>query len=121
MITLQTDDITNDLVYLNGNLIIISETAQIRQAIKEALGTFFGEWFLDTTVGVPWFQQILVSHPNLDVIQALLINAILSVPGVAQLNSFEFGYNKGNRSLSVSFEAVSSNGQTINLNQTVGI
>ncbi len=120
MITLKTD-VNNDLVVTNGNLVIIEDTDQIRQAIGEALRTFFGEWFLDNTIGVPWFQQILISHPNLDVIQAILIDTVLSVPGVAQLNSFTFNYVNGTRSLSVTFVALSSNGQTIKVNQTVGV
>lgn len=121
MITLATGGPTNDLVVKNGQLVLATDQDQIAQAVREALGTFFGEWFLDTTIGVPWLQQILVSNPNLDTIQALLLNAVFNVPGVANINQFEFGFTPGNRNLSVTIAIVTTNGQTLNLEKTVGI
>lgn len=121
MITLETSGPAHDLVVTAGNLVIIGDEDQIAQSIREALGFFSGEWFLNNTEGVPWFQEILVAHPNLDTIQAILINTVLSVPGVTQLNTFSFDFTPGNRTLSVTFQAKTTNGQTINLSQTVGV
>lgn len=121
MITLATGGPTNDLLVQNGQLVIYSDADQIAQSINETLGTFYGEWFLNNQIGVPWFQQIFVDHPNLDIIQAILLNAVQSVPGVAQINSFEYDFAAASRALSVTMTIQTTNGQTLNLEQTVSI
>lgn len=121
MITLATDNINHDLIVVDGQLVLYDGVDQIAQAIREAIAWFFGEWFLNNAGGVPWFQQILVANPNLDTIQAILINTVLSVPGVVIMNSFVFGFEPGQRALSVTMSVTTTNGQTVNLEQTVGI
>ena len=121
MITIQTGGPTNDLIVQNGDLVLISEDAQTAQMVRETLATFLGEWFLDNTIGVAWFQDILVSNPNLDTIQMLLLVAITDVPGVQSLNNFQFGFVPETRALSVTVQIQTTNGQTLNLEQTVGI
>lgn len=41
-----------------------------------------GEWFLDTRLGVPYFQRVLVASPDLRAIQVLFERVFLSVPEV---------------------------------------
>jgi hypothetical protein len=120
MIDLMSQGIKNDLVIQDGDLVLVDGADQIQQAIIENLQTFFGEWFLNTTIGVPYFQVIFVKVPNLDLIQLTLTNIILSTPGVAQLNSFSLDYTNSNRTLSITFEAKTTNGQIIKAQTQVG-
>lgn len=121
MIDLKISDTTNDLILTDGDLTLIMDSDQIRQAVKQALQTFLGEWFLNTTQGIPYYQTVFTQNPNLDIVQATLTNAILSVPGIVQLTSFDFTFDNGLRKLNITFEAKSTNGQTINLETTVGV
>jgi len=121
MIDLLIAGADNDLVVTTGDLTLVEASDQINQAIRQALGTFFGEWFLNNTVGVPYFQQIFVPSPNLDLVQANLLNAIQNVPGVVQIQSFAFDYGASNRSLDVSISVMTTNGQTIPVATTVGV
>lgn len=114
------DATTNDLVITDGDLSIASGDDAIRQDLQQTLQTFLGEWFLDTTVGVPYKQQILVKNPNMDIVQADLINAASGVAGITQILDFSFDYSATNRSLSVSIEAQTSNGQRIVAQAQVG-
>lgn len=112
---------SNDLVIQNGDLVLVHNDSAIRQAVQQNLQTFLGEWFLDTTQGVPWLQSILVQHPNLDVIQSVLQEAILSTPGILSLTAFNFSFDNGKRTLTIQFQAISTNGQTIDLETSVGV
>ena len=105
----------NDLKIVNGDLSLADGDAAIRQRLLLSLQLFLGEWFLDTTKGVPYYQFILVKNPNLDLVEATIKNVILSCPGIVELTDFEFGYNNGLRTLSVNFDAKSTNGTIISV------
>ena len=57
---LAIDQASNDL-YLaaDGNLALVNDTLAVGQHVRQRLSTFEGEWFLDTTAGVPWLDEIL--------------------------------------------------------------
>lgn len=110
----------NDLLLTSGDLSTVILDAAIRQNLLQRLQLFLGEWFLDTTSGVPYYQTILVKNPNLDVVQATLKDVILSTNGIESLNSFKFEYDNSLRTLTVAFEAKSTNGTVINVQTQVG-
>jgi hypothetical protein len=120
MSDLMMDLETNDLEITDGDLSIVDGTAAITQDLQQTLQVWLGEWFLDTTVGVPYRQQILVKNPNMDIVQADLINAAAAVYGVEQILDSSFEYDNSNRSLSVEIVAMDSNGQTIQAQTQIG-
>jgi hypothetical protein len=96
----------NDLQFSGNDLVLTSSTLQdVQQSVLQRLRTFYGEWFLDNTVGLPYFQQILVKNPEQSKIDALFVNTILGTPGVVQLNKYSFVPDFTNRTLRVSFSA----------------
>jgi len=111
---------THDLTLSNGDLVLVDRVDAIQQHVKQRYLFFFGEWFLDNTKGVPYYQSIFVKNPNLDLIDATLRNVALQTPGILQLNSFDFGYDNATRTISPSFQAESSDGP-INFLETVGV
>lgn len=111
--------LTNELELKNNDLQIVGGRAAIRQDVAQTLKFLYGEWFLDTTKGIPYFQSILVKGPDLNAIQAIFINAILSVNGVLELQDFRFGFDAPTRALSISFQARTTDG-IINVDQTLG-
>jgi hypothetical protein len=110
---------TNDLQITNGDLSLATGTTEIAQNVQQRLQVWLGEWFLNTTIGVPYRQQILVKNPNLDLVQADLISAIVSTPGVTQVLDFSFSYSATNRTLSVQAKIQTSTGQAITIQTQV--
>lgn len=94
----------------NGDLQLVDGTTAILQNILQTLKIFFGEWFLDQSLGIDYFNQILIKNPNRDVINAIFINQILSVPGVISLLSYSFTPNFITRQLTIAFKAQVTNG-----------
>jgi hypothetical protein len=113
--------LTNDIQLQNNDLYLVTGSDAIAQDLQQSLQVWLGEWFLDTTVGVPYLQQILVKNPNLDLIHADLVNAALAVDGVEQITSLTFEFDSVNRALSVNFEGIDSMNETLSVQTSVGV
>jgi hypothetical protein len=105
----------NDFLIINGDLALTSDAQQgganpVLQDILQALRTFLNEWYLDNTIGVPWFQQILVKNPDQETIDGLIRATILDRPGVLQLTSYNSTLNLAARTLTVNFTAQTTSG-----------
>ena len=111
---------TNDLDIQNNDLYMANGDDAIAQDLQQQLQLWLGEWFLDTTKGVPYKQIILVKNPNLDLVQASLTDTVLNVPGIAQMLDFSITYDPTNRAASVEVEAQSTSGQTLAVSANIG-
>ncbi len=94
-----------DLLLRDGDLMLIDNAERVAQQILITLRFWFGEWFLDTTKGVPYLEYILVKNPNVNHIQQILTEAIVSVSGVQRVTSMEIEFDRQNRRLAVEYEA----------------
>jgi hypothetical protein len=84
MQTLLLDRTTWDLVLdAHGNIAVASEPYALAQDAASACRLFSGELWYDTTQGVPYLQSILGQRPPLGLIKSLLVQAAMTVPGVA--------------------------------------
>lgn len=105
-------DLTNwDLVLdTGGNIAVASDPYSVAQDVASAVKLFQGDYWYNTTLGVPYFQQILGKLPPANLIKTLIANAAATVPGctnpVVYLNALN------NRSLSGQVQFTDSNGQT---------
>ena len=72
----------------NSNIAIADPDYSLAQDAASAIKTFLGEMFYDTTVGVPWLTQILGQAPSLSLLKQQLVDAALTVPGVASAQVF---------------------------------
>ena len=104
---LEIDPDTNDLILAGGDLVLVKDVAGIRQEAEIRMGFFLGEWFLDQTQGVPYFQDIFVKAPNLTAIKTILTDAVLETQGISSLTSLELDYDRSARKLSVVWSALS--------------
>lgn len=98
LILAQTDPITQAV-----DLMLIDNAERVAQQILITLRFWYGEWFLDTTQGVPYLEHILVKNPNLAHIRQILREQIMSVEGVVSLNALELDYNPQLRQLWVEY------------------
>ena len=102
---------THDLLLKDGKLLLTEGASQRAQQIKIALLTFFGEWEFDTSIGIPYLEQILVKTPNKFRVEAILRKKILAVQGVRRITSFGLDIDRTSRSLSVHFSAETDDGK----------
>lgn len=106
-------DTTNDLLVTSGRLLVISGPEATAQKLTTSFQLFKGEWFLDTRIGVPWFDQVLVKAPDLEWIRRLFRRVCLSVQGVATVESIELNYDASSRSLACEISVKHDSGAII--------
>jgi hypothetical protein len=115
------DSARYDIHLINGQRARVTGAAQVRQLVISRLKHFSGSWFLNTSSGIPYFQDIFVRPINLPRAELLLIQEINETVGVSELLSFNIVYDRKTRHLLVGFEAVTDiAGETITVNE-VGI
>ncbi len=89
MKTLYLDQATHDLTLDGaGNIALASEPYSLAQDAASAILTFLGECYYDTTVGVPYWQDILGRFPPLSLFKADLVEAALTVPEIVAAKVF---------------------------------
>lgn len=66
----------------NGNIALAEPPYAITQDVASACRVFLGEVYYDDSQGVPYLQQILGKAPALNVMQAAIAAAALTVPDV---------------------------------------
>lgn len=85
----------HDCLFVNGECPVTSTPEQkMAQKIKIKLLTFRGEWFQDTTYGVPYWQEILGHKVSKSRVDMLIQEAILEEEGVKEIIDFRSSLNK---------------------------
>ena len=87
MITLAVDENNDTFLDQNGNVAIVDNDESLRQRLIQRLKTFLGEWFIDETIGVPYFQQILQSGIDINIVSNIITNEILKENEVIQVQA----------------------------------
>lgn len=93
-----------------NNLRMVDGVDEIKQIIKRNLQTFLGEWFLDTSIGVPWIQEIFSKRASAQNADAILIDQVVASRGVISLLRWETSLDTATRELSVEFRALTVSG-----------
>lgn len=108
---------THDLELVNYDLALTSDIDLMVQRLKQSLWFFLGEWYLDITDGVPYYEEILVKAPAQVTVEGILKAAILETPDVTGLLNFKFEYDNQQRTLSLAFTAATTYGNaSVNIN-----
>lgn len=110
---LTIDRTTGDLVLTAGDLTLVLDVAAIAQEVNIRLRFLLGEWFLDTTAGVPYLQTVLVKTPNLAAVRTVLRDEILECAGVKSLTRLDLDFEKSTRELTVTWSATTDLGELI--------
>lgn len=101
---------SHDFETTGFELHIAEGTQATAQRIKIRLKLFLGEWFLDLLAGIPYYQDILIRNPDINKVNALIREAILTTPTVLSIDSYEYALNTTTRTFSVNFRCTTSNG-----------
>lgn len=100
MLTRRLDN-TWDMSFGKGMNNFARDAEATGQKVKTRLLLLRAEWFLDTSAGVPYLQQIMVKPADLPLAESLIKQCILATEGVLEIISFTMTLNPENRKLSV--------------------
>lgn len=111
------DPDTNDLFLgTDGNLAVVTDAAAVGQHVRQRLMTFEGEWFLDTTAGVPWLSDILGKRYDPELAESVVKAEILATDGVASIEAFSVSFQRSTRGLIIKDVAVLTDyDETVNI------
>lgn len=101
-----------DSIWINGPLttanLTIDPATVVAQRLRIRLNTFLGEWFLQTSYGVPYFQRILAKKTSKTAVDRIFQEQILQERGVREIVSFSSTLK--NRQYEMSFRVRALNG-----------
>ena len=117
---------THDL-YLDAsnNLVVARDARAIGEHVKQRLKMFNGEWFLDTSAGLPWLprpaQFAIFDRPyQAGQSEALIKAEILDTPGVVAIEQFEARVDRATRGLIIEAEILTVF-DTVTINSEVSL
>lgn len=114
MSTFAIDPLTNDLLFVNGELVLVTT---VHEEVAIVLNAKFqhvkGGWFLDVREGFPWFEVVLVKNPDLQIIKGVFRQVILDTQGVTDVTQLELAFDSPNRVLTGTFRVLCDDGVTI--------
>jgi len=113
MIDIALDPVTNDLVFNDFDFSLVDDTNQIAQNLAIRLRFFLGEWYLDITQGIPYYEFFFIKAPNQIQIESILMEEIVNTRGIVEITKFQADFNKNSRIFSVNFGARSISGEEL--------
>lgn len=87
------------------SVFLLTGALYVRQKITVKLKFFLGEWYRDKREGVPYYRDVFVKNPNLDLIRSIFKAVIKTIPEVKSVDNLNLVYDPIDRILAVSFSA----------------
>lgn len=114
MNTLTLDKNTWDLVVdAKNNIGVSTDGIAIAQDVASAVKLFQGELWYNTSLGIPYFTQILGKGYSLPLVQQQIAEAALTVPGVVKSKAVISSFT--NRLVAGAVFVIDTVGQTLNV------
>ena len=111
-------DQNHDMTFGQGFANYSENEEEVSQKVETRLYTLLGEWFLDTTAGVPYLQEIMVKPANLYHAEALIKQCILDTDGILEITEFDLDFNSSTRRLNIAVRARTIYNSIINIRVT---
>lgn len=108
---LETED--RDFALFEGNLVLVRDARAISQRVENRFRFFLGEWFLDLREGVPYFTQILIKGPDINIVRQIFSRVVTTTPGMGDLLSFDMEYDPTTRTLTYQWVGVTDTGDPV--------
>jgi hypothetical protein len=94
------------------DLVLASDREKVLQNLKTRFGIFKGSWRYDRNAGIPYFDDILVHSPRLEVVRRYFYDTIMGTPGVSSVLKLDLRIDRTTGTLYVDF-ACSASGDII--------
>lgn len=99
-----------DISLVNGDAQTTSIGAEdLAQRLRIRLNTFQGEWFMDNTLGIDWWNRVMGKNRSKMAVDALIQDSILKEPDALQIVSYTSSIST-DRKFSCSFRVRTENG-----------
>ena len=82
---------------------LVNSPACVAQAVLTRLDLWQGQWFLDTTFGMPWLTDVIGKNTG-GLYDIAIQQYILATQGVNQIQGYSSYLNRTKRSLSISIQ-----------------
>ncbi len=82
----------------------------VRQSIQTRALIFKGSWRYDRTKGVPYFQEILVSGAQVELVRRRFYELIAGTPGVVSVSFVRLRFDTESATIFVDFDCVAESG-----------
>lgn len=114
-IDLQLDKSTGDLLFRNGDLVLIDNNLDsLWQRLTLNFSIWLGEWQFNTTYGFP-YQDLLGKKTPKNVVDSAVRVAVFKEPDVLRIQNFTSSFDKNTRSYEAYFEVITTELETINI------
>lgn len=101
---------TNDLELIDSAITFTEGARATQQRLQVRAKIFAGEWFLNDSIGIDYYSDILLKDPDVSVIETILVDTALSIPRVEEVTAVNLEYISGERALAGSVEVRTRDG-----------
>lgn len=117
MKNLYLDQTTGDLVIENFNFRLTSTDVEYyAQKIENVVKVNYKEYFLNRDAGIPYWGPnglVMKKNPDLDTVQALIINEIASIQGIDSIEKYAASLDNSTRTYTAQIRVVTTSGAVI--------
>ena len=110
-------DSNHDMAIEGNDIVLVAGPDEAAQSILIRLYAYYGEWFLDTSLGTPHYQEVLGNPFRVDNQAAVYRRRVLQTPGTKSIENVSF--SRINRQLSFNANAILEDGSTVPISITV--
>ena len=102
MRTLQFNNTAGLILDASNSLIVLTDLEALVNKIEQRMKFFSEEWFLNTTTGIPYFQQIFEKPVDPSLIISLINDDIVQEPDVISVSESSMDFDRQNRTFQYS-------------------
>ena len=95
------NSITNDIMSKNGLVGFVDLNDEVVQRVRTRLRRVLGEWFLQITAGLPYFNGEMLGGKNKQYVMLVIKAEILNTDGVQDIKSISLEYNSDTRKITI--------------------
>ena len=123
---IKLNDETGDVLLSTTNTVTTptfttSTSENLAQRLKIRLQTFKGEWFLDGTIGIDYFNQIAGKNRSKAAVDAIIQAEILKEQEVLQITAYSSVVDKTTRKITIQFIVRTVDGFYSTLTASIGV
>lgn len=105
---------SHDLVIAPLDLVLLTDEIDLtRQRLKQRLLTILGEWFLDESIGIPYFQEIFKKGVSESRVRSLFLSVIKNTENIDKIEFFDLDFTESTRTLTLNFTVSLLSGQSL--------
>jgi hypothetical protein len=116
-VTTLLQTVSGDIAVTNGQTTLVTDPVLAGAiTLQNKFGIFLGEWYRDTRIGWPFFQQVAIKNANPRVAENIIRSVILSTPPFTRAD-VTVTQPDATRKATCSFVAYSPSGATVTSQQ----